>query len=81
MRKRFTAQVVAFTLIASFSLTGCSWWHKHFGPKPAPNSTQPGDLGGGGTDLTTGDRPEGGAMDRSQFAQIGKFPIRPCRLS
>lgn len=78
MRSRFTAQIVTLTLIASFSLTGCSWWHKRFGPKPAPNQSanggsQPGPLGGGsantGTDLTSSDRPEmTGAMDRSQFA-------------
>ena len=76
MRNRFTAQVVALTLIASFSLTGCSWWHKHFGPKPAPNqsgNSQPGALGSGsansGTDLTSGDRPEmNGPQDRTQFA-------------
>ena len=72
MRSRFTVQVVALTLIASFSLTGCSWWHKHFGPKTATPSTQPGPLGTGpgtGADLQTGDRPElNGAMDRTQFA-------------
>ena len=80
MRSRFTVQVVALTLIASFSLTGCSWWHKHFGPKPAPNQAgnaqQPGPLGSnngtlgnGGTDLATSERPElTGAQDRSQFA-------------
>jgi len=76
MRSRFTVQVVALTLIASFSLTGCSWWHKHFGPKPAPNqsgnSTQPGQLGDKsltpGTEITS-DRPEmNGTQDRTQFA-------------
>ena len=78
MRSRFTVQVVALTLIASFSLTGCSWWHKHFGPKTPPNQAgtpaQPGPLGGGSgpgtvTDLHPSDRPElTGAQDRSQFA-------------
>ncbi len=76
MRSRFIVQVVALTLIASFSLTGCSWWHKHFGPKPAPNqsgnNTQPGQLGDKslipGTEIT-GDRPEmNGTQDRTQFA-------------
>jgi len=68
MRKRFTAQVVAFTLIASFSLTGCSWWHKHFGPKNASNGAQPGNLGNG-LENENGSRPElNGPMDRSQFA-------------
>ena len=79
MRSRFTVQVVALTLIASFSLTGCSWWHKHFGPKTPTNqtgpATQPGPLGGGpgtgpdGTNLHAGERPElSGVQDRSQFA-------------
>ncbi|MEI8314748.1 MAG: OmpA family protein [Verrucomicrobiota bacterium] len=73
MRKQFTAQVIALTLVASFSLTGCSWWHKHFGPKPAPGQTsgaKPGPLGSGpGTDLAISERPElTGTMDRSQFA-------------
>ena len=79
MRSRFTVQVVALTLIASFSLTGCSWWHNHFGPKTPPNQTgtsQPGPLGtgpgtgpGNGKDLQPGERPElTGAQDRSQFA-------------
>jgi len=76
MRSRFIVQVVALTLIASFSLTGCSWWHKHFGPKPAPNQssngTQPGQLGDKsltpGTEITS-DRPEmNGTQDRTQFA-------------
>ena len=74
MRNRFVAQVVALTLIASFSLTGCSWWHKTFGPKKAttPGDVQPTKLGGpnNGTDNGMGgSRPDmNGAMDRSQFA-------------
>ena len=74
MRSRFVAQVVALTLITSFSLTGCGWWHKHFGPKTAnqPGTIQPGQIGSGsgtGTNLGTGDRPElTGALDRTQFA-------------
>ena len=76
MRNRFVAQVVVLTLIASFSLTGCSWWHRTFGPKKQaakPGDTQPGQIGttpgNNGTDISVGGRPElSGAMDRTQFA-------------
>lgn len=74
MRKKFAAQIIALTLITSFSLTGCSWWHKHFGPKNAsqPGGTQSTPLGNGGSGTgsdVTGSRPElNGTMDRTQFA-------------
>ena len=77
MRSRFVAQVVVLTLITSFSLTGCSWWHRTFGPKKTtpsqPGSTQPtplGDSGANGSAIgNNGSRPDlNGTMDRSQFA-------------
>ena len=80
MRSRFVVQVVALTLITSFSLTGCAWWHKHFGPKPAPNQTGPGtqpgriddstvpNATGTGPDTMSGRPDLNGAMDRSVFA-------------
>ena len=73
MRSRFVAQVVVLTIITSVSLTGCSWWHRTFGPKQSakPGDAQPGLIGGGpgsGADLgNNGSRPEGGNMDRAQF--------------
>ena len=88
MRNRFTVQVVALTLIASFSLTGCSWWHKHFGPKTPANQTggaQPGPLGGGtsvSTDIQPGERPDlNGPRDRTQFAaQVVYFDLDSAKI-
>jgi len=76
MRSRFVAQVVVLTIITSFSLTGCSWWHRTFGPKKTtqPGTTQPTPLGDGpgtGSDLgNNGSRPDldSNKMDRAQFA-------------
>jgi peptidoglycan-associated lipoprotein len=59
MRSKIFSYAIILTLIGTLSLTtGCAWWRKHFGPKPAqhPTETSVAPFGASG-DITGASRP------------------------